>query len=145
MRQLKADIWAWIACLTPRRRLPSFATPFSTGAFGHDLEVSCPREDTRSLPQHGFDICKPANSKKRLQKQFREMQDDTFSQIVPAVHDFTQLPMEPMWSLYEAVRYLIARGMKGNLVECGVFFGGASMLIAVKRWNRRPRAPFDSA
>jgi O-methyltransferase len=58
------------------------------------------------------------------------MQDDAFWQIVPEVHDFTQLPMEPMWSLYEAVRYLVAKEVKGDFVECGVFFGGASMLIA---------------
>jgi len=83
-----------------------------------------------SLPQRGFDICKPAYSRERLQKQFHEIRDDTFWQIVPEVHDFTQLSMEPMWSLYEAVRYLIARGIKGDFVECGVFFGGASMLIA---------------
>lgn len=58
------------------------------------------------------------------------MQDDAFWQILPEVYDFTQLPMEPMWSLYEAVRYLHTRQIKGDFVECGVFFGGASMLIA---------------
>lgn len=83
-----------------------------------------------SLPQRGFPICKPAYSKKRLQKQFHELKDDTFWQIVPEVYDFTQLPIEPMWSLYEAVRYLAARQIKGDIVECGVLFGGASMLIA---------------
>jgi hypothetical protein len=83
-----------------------------------------------SLPQRGFDICKPAYSKKALHKEFHEMRDDTFWQIVPEVHDFTQLSIEPMWSLYEAVRYLVARDIKGDFVECGVFFGGASMLIA---------------
>ncbi|TAM65977.1 TylF/MycF/NovP-related O-methyltransferase [Mycobacterium sp.] len=83
-----------------------------------------------SLPQRDFPTCKPAYSKKRLQKQFHELKDDTFWQIVPEVHDFTQLPIEPMWSLYEAVRYLAAREIKGDIVECGVLFGGASMLIA---------------
>jgi hypothetical protein len=83
-----------------------------------------------SLPQRGFDICKPAYSKKKLQKQFHELQDDAFWEIVSAVHDFTQLPIEPMWSLYEAVRYVVAKRIKGDFVECGVFFGGASMLIA---------------
>ncbi len=83
-----------------------------------------------SLPQRGFDICKPPYSKESLQKQFHEMKDDAFWQILPEVHDFTQLPMEPMWSLYEAVRYLVGKGIKGDFVECGVFFGGASMLIA---------------
>ena len=65
-----------------------------------------------------------------MRKQFHEMRDDAFWQIVPDVHDFTQLPIEPMWSLFEAVRYVVARGIKGDFVECGVFFAGASMLIA---------------
>lgn len=83
-----------------------------------------------SLPQRGLDICKPPYQREALRKQFHEMRDEIFWQIVPEVHDFTQLPLEPMWSLFEAVRYLVARGIKGDFVECGVFFGGASMLIA---------------
>jgi hypothetical protein len=88
------------------------------------------RERQVSLPQRGLPICKPAFSKEALHRQFHEIKDDTFWQIVPEVHDFTELPIEPMWSLYEAVRYLVGRGIKGDFVECGVFFGGASMLIA---------------
>ncbi|OBB84794.1 hypothetical protein A5760_09265 [Mycobacterium colombiense] len=83
-----------------------------------------------SLPQRDFEICKPVYSEKRLHKQFHELQDDIFWQIVPEVYNFTQLPVEPMWSLYEAVRYLAAREVQGDIVECGVLFGGASMLIA---------------
>ena len=82
-----------------------------------------------SLPQRGLD-CKPPYDKEALRKQFHEMQDEAFWQIVPEVHDFTQLPIEPMWSLYEAVRYLVGRGIKGDFVECGVLFGGSAMLIA---------------
>lgn len=82
-----------------------------------------------SLPQRGLDICKTPYSEKRLRKRFHELRDDTFWEIVPEVYDFTVLPIEPMWSLYEAVRYLVARKIAGDFVECGVFFGGASMLI----------------
>ena len=39
VRQLNADIWAWIDCQTPRPCLPSFATPFSTGAFGSAARI----------------------------------------------------------------------------------------------------------
>lgn len=83
-----------------------------------------------SLPQAGFDTCKPPFSKKLLQRRFHELRDEKFWQLLPEVHDFTQLSVESMWSLYEAVRYLVARNIKGDLVECGVFFGGASMLMA---------------
>jgi O-methyltransferase len=83
-----------------------------------------------SLPQRGLDVCKPPYSRTRLQKQFHEIKDEDFWRILPEVHDFTQLAVEPMWSLYEAVRYIVNKGIKGDFVECGVFFGGASMLIA---------------
>jgi len=83
-----------------------------------------------SLPQRGIDICKPPCQPAALRRQFHEMRDERFWQIVPEVHDFTQLPVEPMWSLFEAVRYVVARGIRGDVVECGVLFGGASMLIA---------------
>ncbi|GFG96471.1 hypothetical protein MTIM_23500 [Mycobacterium timonense] len=83
-----------------------------------------------TLPQRGFDICKPAYSRKKLRKQFHELHDEIFWQILPEVYNFTQLSIEPMWSLYEAVRYLSARKIKGDIVECGVLLGGASMLIA---------------
>lgn len=83
-----------------------------------------------SLLQRGEIICKVPYNEKKLRKQFHEMKDEAFWQIVPEVHDFTQLPMEPMWSLYKAVRYLVEKRIPGDMVECGVFFGGASMLIA---------------
>ena len=82
-----------------------------------------------SLPQRGQDICKPRYDEKLLQKQFHEMQGDNFWQIVREVHDFTQLAMEPIWSLYEATRYISTKNVRGDLVECGVFFGGASRAI----------------
>lgn len=95
--------------------------------FGAELPT---RDRQVSLPQRGQDTCKPRYSEARLRKQFHELKDEQFWQIVPEVHDFTQLPMEPMWSLYHAVRYIVAKDIRGDFVECGVFFGGASMLIA---------------
>ncbi|MDV6979678.1 TylF/MycF/NovP-related O-methyltransferase [Mycobacterium intracellulare] len=83
-----------------------------------------------SLLQRGETICKVPYNEKKLRKQFHEMKDEAFWEIVRDVHDFTQLPMEPMWSLYQAVRYLVSKRIPGDMVECGVFFGGASMLIA---------------
>lgn len=83
---------------------------------------------TISLPQQGYGTCKPSFSEKKLRKQFHEIKDENFWRILPEVHDFTQLTMEPMWSLYEAVRYIVSKDIKGDLVECGVFFGGAVML-----------------
>jgi O-methyltransferase len=95
------------------------------------LKSLCLKRDgpTMSLPQHGFDMCKPAFSKKKLQAQFHEIKDENFWRILPEVYDFTQLTMEPLWSLYEAVRYIVSKDIKGDIVECGVLFGGSAMLI----------------
>jgi len=83
---------------------------------------------TTSLPQQGLDTCKRPFSRKKLQAQFHEIKDEDFWRILPEVYDFTQLTMEPLWSLYEAIRYLVSKGIKGDIVECGVLFGGAAML-----------------
>lgn len=77
----------------------------------------------------GYRTHKPPYSNEDLRAQFHEIKDEQFWSILPEVYDFTELTMEPMWSLYEAVRYLVSKGIKGDMVECGVFFGGASMLI----------------
>src|SRR5258708_3803501 len=84
---------------------------------------------TTSIPQQGYDMCKRPFSRKKLQAEFHDIKDEEFWRILPEVHDFTQLTMETMWSLYEAVRYVVLKGIKGDIVECGVFFGGAAMLI----------------
>jgi O-methyltransferase len=74
-------------------------------------------------------ICKPPFSAAQLRSQYHEIKDDNFWRILPEVYDHTQLSMETMWSLYEAVRYIVSKGIQGEIVECGVFFGGAMMLI----------------
>jgi O-methyltransferase len=89
-----------------------------------------PNASTISLPQRGMDTCKRPFSKRKLQAQFHEMKDEVFWEIVPEVYDCTQLTMEPLWSLYEAVRHIVVKGIKGDIVECGVLFGGAAMLTA---------------
>lgn len=83
---------------------------------------------TTSLPQQGLDMCKRPFAKKRLQAQFHEIKDEDFWRILPEVYDFTQLTVETLWSLYEAIRYLVSKGIQGEIVECGVLFGGAAML-----------------
>lgn len=111
------------------RWLTESAASSATGLVQHG-SAPPPQGQQISLPERGFEICKPRYSRKRLEKQFHELRDETFWRIVPEVYNFTQLPIEPMWSLYEAVRYLAARKIKGDIVECGLLFGGASMLIA---------------
>jgi hypothetical protein len=74
-------------------------------------------------------ICKPPYSEPQLRKYYHEFKDEQFWRILPEVYNYTQLSMETIWSLYEAVRYITIKGIKGDIVECGVFLGGAMMLI----------------
>jgi len=43
---------------------------------------------------------------------------------------YTMTSIERMFALYTAVRYVVASGTPGDFVECGVWKGGSSMMIA---------------
>lgn len=74
-------------------------------------------------------ICKAPYSETQLRQTYHEIKDENFWRILPEVYDYTQLSMESMWSLYESIRYIIVKEIPGDIVECGVFFGGAMMLM----------------
>ncbi len=43
----------------------------------------------------------------------------------------TMTSLERMYALYNATRYIVANGIAGDFVECGVWRGGSVMLIAL--------------
>ncbi|HEY2321294.1 MAG TPA: TylF/MycF/NovP-related O-methyltransferase [Thermoanaerobaculia bacterium] len=43
---------------------------------------------------------------------------------------FTLLSWERLYAIYRAVKYLTSAGIEGDVVECGVWRGGSSMLMA---------------
>jgi hypothetical protein len=45
--------------------------------------------------------------------------------------EFTMTSVERMYALWSAARYVAARGVPGDYVECGVWRGGSSMLAAL--------------
>ncbi|MCY7309439.1 MAG: TylF/MycF family methyltransferase [Chitinophagaceae bacterium] len=57
-------------------------------------------------------------------------QDKKFLEINKKVKDFTLVPVERRYSLYQTVNYIIKNNLEGDLVECGVWKGGSSMLMA---------------
>jgi O-methyltransferase len=63
---------------------------------------------------------------------------DALSAIVRVLPK-TMLPMPRLLDLYEIVKRLNREGVKGNLVECGVWNGGAVGLMAIA--NRRHPGP----
>ena len=50
--------------------------------------------------------------------------------MVRSVEEFTMTSVERRFALIESIRYLHRAGVKGAFVECGVWRGGSSMLMA---------------
>lgn len=57
-------------------------------------------------------------------------QDQRFKRIYEECKEFTMTSKERMYSLYKSVEYIIETKIPGDFVECGVWRGGSSMLIA---------------
>lgn len=56
--------------------------------------------------------------------------DAETARILNAIRPFTKTRAETIFALVEAVRYVTRHGIEGDLVECGVWQGGASMAMA---------------
>ncbi len=54
-----------------------------------------------------------------------------FLEDLAAVRRFTMTSVERLHALWDAVRYVAAAGVPGDLVECGVWRGGSVMLMAL--------------
>jgi O-methyltransferase len=56
--------------------------------------------------------------------------DAAFVGIAARTGPFTMTTIERMWALYSSVHNVVDRGIAGDIVECGVWKGGSSMLAA---------------
>ena len=66
------------------------------------------------------------NKEKRLPSDF----EDRHSRIYEKISPFTMTSPERVFSLIEAVNYIEKNGIKGDIVECGVWKGGSMMAVA---------------
>ena len=57
-------------------------------------------------------------------------QDKKFLVLYKKVKDYTLVPVERCFALYQTVQYIIKNNIEGDFVECGVWKGGSSMLMA---------------
>ena len=60
-----------------------------------------------------------------------------FWEIYHFCRPFTMTSVERMYALYCAVDYLLSNKIEGDFVECGVWRGGSSMLVAKMLFNRK--------
>lgn len=57
--------------------------------------------------------------------------DVNFGPIYATTKPFTMTSVERMYSMYEAVKYVTNSNIGGDIVECGVWKGGSSMVAAL--------------
>lgn len=57
--------------------------------------------------------------------------DTLFAKLFEESRQYTMTSKEVMFSTYQAARYVAQRGIKGDIVECGVWRGGSSLLAAL--------------
>jgi O-methyltransferase len=55
---------------------------------------------------------------------------EEFRDLYVACSRYTMTSVERMYGLYEAIRHVVRAGIPGDIVECGVWRGGSSMLAA---------------
>lgn len=72
----------------------------------------------------GFQISKISNSDPIIDN------DERFKKIYDKSKKFTMTSKERMYALYKSVEYVIKNNIPGDFVECGVWRGGSTMLIA---------------
>ena len=60
-----------------------------------------------------------------------EDMEDEFRSIYSTCLPFTLTSVERMYALYNSVKYIVNSKLEGEIVECGVWRGGSSMLAAI--------------
>jgi O-methyltransferase len=63
--------------------------------------------------------------------------DEYHVEIIKRVKPFTMTSHERLFGLIEAVRYVLAAGIPGGFVECGVYKGGSVMAMALTLMKER--------
>ncbi len=77
-------------------------------------------------------ILKPLGLKiSKIQHDEDFVQDAVFLNIYKQCKPYTMTSIERMYALYNAVRYTVQNNIEGDFVECGVWRGGSSMMIAL--------------
>ncbi|MDR1896887.1 MAG: TylF/MycF family methyltransferase [Prevotellaceae bacterium] len=68
--------------------------------------------------------------KKMIDKKASIDMDKEFFPLYEQCAPYTLTSIERMYALYQAVKYVVQQQLDGDFVECGVWKGGSSMLMA---------------
>ncbi len=67
----------------------------------------------------------------RIKKEEKFTDDETFLALYDQCKPYTMTSIERMYALFNAVKYVVRNNIPGDFVECGVWRGGSSMMIAL--------------
>jgi hypothetical protein len=62
--------------------------------------------------------------------------DSEFMKVYNECRPYTMTSLERLYSLYTSVQYILDNQIEGDLVECGVWKGGSSMMMALSLLQR---------
>lgn len=90
----------------------------------------------KGIEKMGYSVQKvvPINDEKYI-----DIKESEFFDIYKLCKPYTMTSIERMYALYNAVNYVLSNQIPGSFVECGVWRGGSSMLIAKMLQNRNIR------
>jgi len=77
------------------------------------------------------------SSLEKLRQRFRKANnsdienDAEFIELYGKIKDYTMVGIERCYTLYTSVKYILKNNIPGDFVECGVWKGGSSMLVAL--------------
>ncbi|MFO7731449.1 MAG: TylF/MycF/NovP-related O-methyltransferase [Spirochaetia bacterium] len=76
-----------------------------------------------ALQRAGYGVIPP--------QQYHSDLDSDFLELWEQVRSYTMISTERAYAIYSAIRYLVKAEIPGAFVECGVWKGGATMLMAL--------------
>ena len=74
---------------------------------------------------------------KKTSENYSDITNEEFWGIYDLCKPYTMTSIDRMYSLYAAVDYVLKNNIEGDFVECGVWRGGSSMLIAKMLSSRK--------
>jgi O-methyltransferase len=84
------------------------------------------RTSNKLIRPFGFQLQRP------IEPPVKDMTSDgSFMELYNQCRPFTMTSIERMFSLYQALQYIVDNDLPGDMTECGVWKGGSSMMIAL--------------
>jgi hypothetical protein len=79
----------------------------------------------------GFEAFRDKHDINAGHKTFPDIKEPEFWAVYQRCRPYTLLSTDRVYNLFTAVRYLAENGIPGDLLECGVLLGGASLAAAM--------------